>query len=42
VATAFKANSAVLFDLYNEPHHDVSWHCWRFGGCHPLAKDKAD
>ena len=41
VATAFKANSAVLFDLYNEPH-DISWHCWRFGGCHPLAKDKAD
>jgi|GEM_PF-6685028 len=41
VATAFKANSVVLFDLYNEPH-DVSWHCWRFGGCHPLARDKAD
>ena len=31
VATTFKGNSAVLFDLYNEPH-DISWQCWRDGG----------
>jgi len=31
VATTFKGNSAVIFDLYNEPH-DVSWPCWRDGG----------
>jgi endoglucanase len=30
VATAFRADPAVLFDLYNEPH-DVSWACWRDG-----------
>jgi len=32
VATAFRANDAVLFDLYNEPH-GISWSCWRVGGC---------
>jgi endoglucanase len=31
VASAFKGNSSVGFDLYNEPH-DVSWQCWRNGG----------
>ena len=31
VATTFKGNSAVLFDLYNEPH-DISWTCWLNGG----------
>ncbi|WP_274536522.1 cellulase family glycosylhydrolase [Pseudofrankia sp. BMG5.36] len=31
VATTFKGNSSVLFDLYNEPH-DISWACWRDGG----------
>ncbi|WP_242424159.1 glycoside hydrolase family 5 protein [Frankia sp. EI5c] len=31
VATTFKNNRAVLFDLYNEPH-DISWACWRDGG----------
>lgn len=31
VATTFKGNSAVIFDLYNEPH-DISWPCWRDGG----------
>ncbi|MBA3943379.1 MAG: cellulase family glycosylhydrolase [Herpetosiphonaceae bacterium] len=31
VANTFKSNSAVVFDLYNEPH-DVSWQCWRDGG----------
>lgn len=30
VARAFRANRAVLFDLYNEPH-DVGWACWRRG-----------
>jgi hypothetical protein len=31
VATTFKANGAVIFDLYNEPH-DISWACWKSGG----------
>jgi hypothetical protein len=30
VATTFKSNSGVIFDLYNEPH-DISWSCWRDG-----------
>jgi endoglucanase len=30
VAQAFKANPAVLFELYNEPH-GISWQCWRDG-----------
>ena len=30
VATRFKADHAVLFELYNEPH-DISWSCWRNG-----------
>ena len=30
VATAFKADPGVIFDLYNEPH-DISWACWRDG-----------
>ncbi|HZT40689.1 MAG TPA: cellulase family glycosylhydrolase [Chthonomonadaceae bacterium] len=30
-ARAYKNNSAVLFDLYNEPH-DVSWDVWLHGG----------
>src|SRR5437879_1393567 len=32
VATAFKGDPAVLFDLYNEPH-DITWDCWKNGGC---------
>jgi endoglucanase len=32
VATAFKGDQGVIFDLYNEPH-DVSWSCWLSGGC---------
>jgi hypothetical protein len=33
VASSFKSDPAVLFDLYNEPH-DISWTCWRDGtGC---------
>ncbi len=30
VASAFQSDSAVVFDLYNEPH-DISWSCWRDG-----------
>ena len=30
VASAFRADPAVIFDLYNEPH-DISWSCWRNG-----------
>jgi hypothetical protein len=30
VATRFRGDRAVLFDLYNEPH-DISWRCWRDG-----------
>ncbi|HEY0753917.1 MAG TPA: cellulase family glycosylhydrolase [Ktedonobacteraceae bacterium] len=30
VATAFKANSSVIFDLYNEPY-TTSWSCWLNG-----------
>ena len=31
VATAFKADTSTVFDLFNEPH-DISWACWRNGG----------
>ena len=31
VATAFKTDPGVVFDLYNEPH-DISWSCW-LNGC---------
>jgi Cellulase (glycosyl hydrolase family 5)/Cellulose binding domain/Abnormal spindle-like microcephaly-assoc'd, ASPM-SPD-2-Hydin len=31
VATYFKSNPGVIFDLYNEPH-DISWSCW-LNGC---------
>jgi hypothetical protein len=44
VATTFKANPAVLFDVFNEPYspaanypdamgYGVSWSCWKAGGC---------
>ena len=38
VATAFKGNDAVIFELFNEPHpdwnrdSDAAWACWRDGG----------
>lgn len=38
VAGAFKANTAVIFDLFNEPYPDdgadsvAAWTCWRDGG----------
>jgi hypothetical protein len=31
VASLYKGDPAVLFDLYNEPH-DISWSCW-LNGC---------
>jgi len=31
VASTFKSNSSVVFDLYNEPY-GISWTCWRDGG----------
>ncbi len=31
VATTYKSNPKVLFELYNEPH-DVSWSIWKNGG----------
>ena len=30
VATEYRDDHSVLFDLYNEPH-DVSWDCWESG-----------
>lgn len=41
VATTFKGNTSVLFDLYNEPYPDsnsdsvTAWQCWRDGGTCP-------
>ena len=44
LATAFKGNDAVIFDLFNEPYPDVAagneaqgWQCWQNGGaaCSP-------
>jgi hypothetical protein len=31
VATEYKSDPGIIFDLYNEPH-DLSWQCWRDGG----------
>jgi aryl-phospho-beta-D-glucosidase BglC (GH1 family) len=30
VATEYRDDRAVLFDLYNEPH-DINWDCWKSG-----------
>lgn len=30
IATTFRGDKAVLFDLYNEPH-SITWECWRDG-----------
>ncbi len=41
VATTFKGNRSVLFDLFNEPYPDsnqdstAAWICWRDGGACP-------
>ena len=49
VATTFKSNSAVVFDIFNEPYSPaadgftnwpVSWSCWLNGGC--TVPDSAD
>lgn len=32
VASAFKSDQGVIFDLYNEPN-TISWSCWLNGGC---------
>lgn len=32
VSARYADNPGVMFNLYNEPH-DVSWSCWRDGGC---------
>lgn len=52
VASTFKGNPAVVFDLFNEPYspaavndpaHPVSWSCWRNGGCQlPASNDQTD
>jgi hypothetical protein len=49
VATVFKSDPAVVFDLFNEPYspaevndpaHPLSWSCWRNGGCQlPVSAD---
>jgi endoglucanase len=36
VAKRYANNPGVVFGLYNEPH-DVSWSCWRNGGCTAYA-----
>jgi hypothetical protein len=40
VASTFKQNEAVLFDLFNEPY-GLDWPCWRNGGCEVFAGDEA-
>jgi len=49
IASAFKDNSAVLFDVYNEPFPDgnewdtdAAWDCWKNGGyCSGIGYDGA-
>jgi endoglucanase len=40
VARRYAGNPGVVFGLYNEPH-DVSWSCWRNGGCQALTSPYA-
>ena len=51
VATSFRDNPSLMFDLFNEPHSRwdpdrsqwafrQSWHCWANGGC--TAPDQPD
>jgi endoglucanase len=52
VASTFKDDPAVVFDLFNEPFspaevndpaHPVTWACWRDGGCQlPVSNDQAE
>ncbi len=44
VATTFKGNDAVIFDLFNEPYPGIAtgsesqgWLCWRDGGSACMA-----
>jgi endoglucanase len=44
VASTFKGNNAVIFDLFNEPYPDrvlptvaAAWECWRNGGAYCQA-----
>ena len=41
VATTFKSNSSVLFDLYNEPY-TTSWTCWKNGSTAAQSSPCAD
>lgn len=41
VAEAFKDNTSVLFDLFNEPT-TVDWPCWRDGGCTAFEGDESN
>ena len=36
IAARYAGNRGIMFNLYNEPH-DVSWSCWRNGGCTALS-----
>jgi uncharacterized protein YbdZ (MbtH family) len=36
VATTFKSDPAMVFDVYSEPH-DISWECWRDGCTMPAG-----
>lgn len=48
VATAFKSNSSVIFDLYNEPfvgfntNTGTGWACWKSGSTAPNTSPCAD
>ncbi|HEV2124449.1 MAG TPA: glycoside hydrolase family 5 protein, partial [Chloroflexota bacterium] len=44
VANTFKANPAVVFDLYNEPRFQTAedWICWRSGGCSVTKVDSTE
>lgn len=49
VATAYQHNPSVMFDAFNEPYSrydgtgdlvfDLTWPCWRDGGCRPPVED---
>ncbi|TPW78472.1 cellulase family glycosylhydrolase [Schumannella sp. 10F1B-5-1] len=46
VAAAYKGNSSVMFDLFNEPYSRdgfaLTWDCWKNGGCQaPVEADGA-
>ena len=48
VATAYRDDPAVMFELFNEPYSRgagtaLSWSCWRNGGCQvPVENDEED